>query len=94
MKPTVLLVNLPYIVHNIDANRSKIRSFLAFPLGLLSVATYNKDLANFTIIDCDTLADYESAIMIYMRMWKPKIVGFSMMFDNSYPHLERILSIV
>jgi anaerobic magnesium-protoporphyrin IX monomethyl ester cyclase len=89
MKKRVLLINLPYIVKNIDSTRPKIRSFLAFPYGLLSVATYNKDLAEFRIEDLDTWANVtEYTFETILKEFNPEIVGFSMMFDNSYGWLE------
>jgi radical SAM superfamily enzyme YgiQ (UPF0313 family) len=94
MMPRVLLVNLPYIVKNIDSNRPKIRSFFAFPYGLLSVATYNKDVADFKIIDCDAEENYMAAIIRTVQEFHPDIVGFSMMFDNSYKHLKSILEMI
>jgi anaerobic magnesium-protoporphyrin IX monomethyl ester cyclase len=94
MKPDVLLINLPYVVKNIDANRPKLRSFLAFPLGLLSVATYCKDLANIRIVDCDTELNHKETIIREMQMFRPSIVGFSMMMDCSYAHLFELLWLV
>jgi len=94
MKPKVLLINLPYVVKNIDSSRPKIRSFLASPYGLLSVATYNKDFADFKIIDCDAEDNYMAAIIRAVQEFKPDIVGLSMMFDNSYKHLKTILEMI
>lgn len=94
MKPKVLLINLPYIVKGIDSNRPKIRSFLAFPYGLLSMATYNKDYADIKIIDCDAEDNHMAAILRELQEFKPDIVGLSMMFDNSYKYLSEILEMV
>lgn len=96
MKPRVLFINLPYVVTNIDSTRPKIRSFHAFPLGLLSVATYNKNHANIRMIDCDSydVGHRIDLVERTMREFKPSIVGFSMMFDNSYVHLSSFLKLV
>jgi len=104
-KTKVLFIVLPYVVHDIDANRPKIRSFHAVPYGLLSVATYNKDYANIKIIDCDATPNYQEVVKATVKSFKPEIVGFSMMFDNSYQYLtplshdtreinERIIQVV
>jgi radical SAM superfamily enzyme YgiQ (UPF0313 family) len=94
MRPRVLLINLPYVVKNIDASRPKIRSFLGFPCGLLSMATYNKDYADIKIIDCDTEIVPLASILRSLQEFKPDIVGLSMMFDNSYKSLAKILEMV
>jgi radical SAM superfamily enzyme YgiQ (UPF0313 family) len=94
MKPRALLINLPYVVKNIDASRPKIRSFLGFPYGLLSMATYNKDYADIKIIDCDTEIVPLASILRSLQEFKPDIVGLSMMFDNSYKSLAKILEMV
>ena len=94
MKPNVLLIALPYVVRHIDSTRPKIRSFLATPYGLLSIATYCSDLANIRIIDCDTLEDHRKAIQDALENFRPDIVGFSMNYDNSYPHLEELSGMV
>lgn len=85
----VLLVNLPYIVRNIDANRPKIRSYLAFPYGVLSIASFNKSIADFTILDCDTTDNYDVKFIEHLGS-NPDIIGFGMMFDHSFPHLSRM----
>ncbi len=93
-RPNVLLIALPYVVRHIDSTRPKIRSFLATPYGLLSIATYCRDLANIQIIDCDTLPDHRKAIQEALENFRPDIVGFSMNYDNSYPHLEELAGMV
>ena len=91
MRKRVLFFDLPYVVNNIDSSRPKIRSFLAFPYGLLSVATYNKDLADIKIMDLNKFDGgiYHQVVYREVRDFKPDIVGFTMMFDNSYEHLYR-----
>jgi radical SAM superfamily enzyme YgiQ (UPF0313 family) len=87
MKPNVLFVVLPYV--------KETHTFLGFPYGLLSVVTYNKDLANIKIVDLNTwdkIDDFK--FLTILREFKPDIVGFTMMYDNSYKHLGQLLGVV
>ena len=96
MKPKVLFINLPYVVKNIDATRPKIRSFFAFPYGLLSIATYCKDLADIRVCDYGN-QERDAAIellKVELEEYPPDIVGFSMGYDNSYGCLEDLAGIV
>jgi anaerobic magnesium-protoporphyrin IX monomethyl ester cyclase len=96
----VLLIVLPYLVGKVDAKASKMRSFAAFPYGLLSVATYLKMHSirpvNIRIFDCNTYdgEDYVKTIQSILRDMRPDIVGFAMMFDNSYGYLKELSGIV
>ena len=81
----VLFVVLPYVVKNIDASRPKIRSFLAFPYGVLSIATYIKDVADVSVLDMNYSAEGDLAEALNGN---PDIIGFTMMFDNSYASLN------
>lgn len=94
MRPRVLLVNLPYVVQGIDSNRPKIRSFLAVPYGLLSIATFNTDITDIRVFDCDATPSYGGALAGLIQEFKPDIVGFSMMFDNSFAHLRKLAALV
>jgi len=94
MKPNVLFINLPYLIKNIDSKRPKVRSFLGLPYGLLSVATYCKDLANIKIVDCDADPEYRESISWELLRFKPDIVGMGMMFDNSYAYLSDLAGMV
>jgi len=96
-KPNVLFVILPYVVQA-SADGAKIRSYHAFPYGVLSIATYCKDLADIKVLDLNSTYfknvwyGYE-ATEAYLDEFKPDLVGFSMMFDNSYRHLKPLLAI-
>lgn len=94
MSPKVLLINLPYVVKNIDAHRPKIRSFAAPPYGLLSMATYNKDLADIHVFDCAIAPNYSIPLEYELREFVPDIVGFSMLFDTSYRELPTLIRLV
>jgi radical SAM superfamily enzyme YgiQ (UPF0313 family) len=90
MKPKILFFVLPYVVTDIDANRPKIRSFFAFPYGLLSVVTYIKDIAEIKIVDLNYGEGIPHHIVLEECIhFEPDIVGFTMMFDNSYKHLYK-----
>lgn len=91
MKPRVLLIGLPYVVKNVDVNRPKIRSFSAFPYGLLSMVTYNKAYADITVVDWEVYPDYETYEESLSYFSSFDVVGFSMLFDNSYKSLKAFL---
>lgn len=100
IKINILFVVLPYLVERGNLKSSKLRSFKAFPYGLLSVATYLKtqdsDHVNIQVLDCnfDDGRDLTLAIKDKLNEFKPDIVGVSMMFDNSYGHLKYISSLI
>jgi radical SAM superfamily enzyme YgiQ (UPF0313 family) len=96
VKRNVLLVVLPYLLKRGSSSSSKLRSFKAFPYGLLSLATYLKmqvrNIANIEVLDCNCCdgKDPIAVIKEKQREFKPDVVGLSMMFDNSYRHLRDI----
>lgn len=96
----VLFIVLPYLVKHLDSERRKIRSFLAFPYGLLSVATYLKKNAKrkvkIKIIDCNNYYhnEYLQDIKQHLIDFKPDVVGIAMMFDNSYKYLQEISQLI
>jgi anaerobic magnesium-protoporphyrin IX monomethyl ester cyclase len=102
---SVLLVVLPYMPHRLgtvqgDATKKTIRSFLAFPYGVLTLASYLKrytnNLGTLEILDLnlpevdDPAADFKNKL----KEMKPDIVGFSMSYDISYQWLKNLLAIV
>ncbi|NTU89650.1 MAG: B12-binding domain-containing radical SAM protein [Actinobacteria bacterium] len=96
----ILFIVLPYLLQRKDAKNSKIRSFEAFPYGLLSVASYVQQKTarpvSIKIIDCNLHGkdDYLDAISNCLGEFRPDIVGLSMMFDNSYKYLESISRLI
>lgn len=99
-KKNILLIVMPYLLKRGNLKSSKLRSFKAFPYGLLSIATYLKKRAgkkvNIKILDCN-LNDEKDLIPIIKKTlseFKPNIVGLSMMFDNSYGHLKNICTAI
>ncbi len=96
-KRNVLLIVLPYLLQ-VDSSKSykKLRSFLAFPYGVLSMATYLKsqtgDKINVQVLDCNlgNKMDLIPTIKNVLTKFKPNIIGLSMMFDNSYKYIPII----
>ena len=78
----------------------KLRSFKAFPYGLLSIATYLRkkisDKVNVQLFDCNIDSDKDFVELLKQKLseLKPDVVGISMMFDNSYKHLSDISAII
>jgi len=98
----VLLVVLPYRLGDATTDTSKkaIRSFLAFPYGALTLASYTrrfaKNLDGIEVLDLN-LPSAESPDVILKRKMsamRPDIVGFSMSYDVSYPWLKSLAEIV
>jgi radical SAM superfamily enzyme YgiQ (UPF0313 family) len=98
---SVLLVVLPYRLGDATTDTSKkaIRSFLAFPYGVLTLASYLKrfagNLGGVTVLDLN-LPSAETADVILERKIseiRPDVVGFSMSYDVSYPWLKSLAAI-
>ena len=93
-KKNILFIVMPYLLSKPSMKSSKLRSFKAFPYGVLSIATYLKkfasDKATLQVLDCNlsNTRDYLSVIQQKISECKPDIVGLSMMFDNSYNYLK------
>lgn len=92
----VLLCVLPYLVFQPDAPvpGKTVRSFLAFPYGVLTMASYIKARATPTpevrIVDLNLFVSTEDRIDELRRLleeMRPDLVGFSMSYDISYTHL-------
>jgi anaerobic magnesium-protoporphyrin IX monomethyl ester cyclase len=87
-KRAVLLIVLPYHIpdQGNDTTRKKVRSFIAFPYGLLTVASYIKKYANKLIPEEEILQNIEEKLNTFL----PDIVGYSMSYDISFPYLQKI----
>lgn len=94
MKKNVLLIVLPYMQVAGDTPSTKMKAWLALPYGLLSIATYNKDVANIGFIDCNVHHNYLELIKQTVDLYKPDIIGFSMTFDHAYNQLPAILDLL
>ena len=99
---SILLVVLPYRLGDATTDTSKkaVRSFLAFPYGVLTLASYIRRFANnlsgVEILDLN-LRSAESADVILKRKisdMRPDMVGFSMSYDVSYPWLKSLAKVV
>jgi radical SAM superfamily enzyme YgiQ (UPF0313 family) len=91
----VLLVVVPYLM-KLEVKEHMLRSFTAFPYGVLSIASYlkkNAPHANVRVLDCNLHNDL-SALKETLKDFSPSIVGLSMMFDISYKHLSSITAMI
>lgn len=99
-KSKLLLIVLPYLLDIGSLKSSKLRSFKAFPYGVLSLASYVKtqagDKVDIQVLDCN-FNDGRNILNIIkdkLHDFKPDVVGLSMMFDNSYQHLQKITTAI
>lgn len=98
-KTRVMFIVPPYLldVASMETTR-KIRSFTAFPYGILSIVTYLKNMIGINIdIEIVDMNIYENPIDILkerITIFSPEIIGFSLMFDNSYHQLKEISDII
>lgn len=91
----LLLVVLPYIVKS-DGNTKKkaVRSFLAFPYGVLTIASYikrssrNQPIVKILDLNIPHLQDTDDYFREEVEKFKPDIVGFSMSYDISFKWLK------
>ena len=97
----VLLIVLPYMVApKSGAHKKAVRSFLAFPYGTLTLASYVKANAtsdhNVSVLDLNLHAPGEALEIVRDHLQKraPAIVGISFTFDVSYKHVSAIAGLV
>ena len=93
----ILFVIPPYLGDKVEAIRpTKLRSFFAFPYGVLCLASYiNKATGrahDIEIVDLNRFRIEEGVAHLKDRLAavKPDIVGISVMFDVSYKYVARI----
>ena len=91
----ILFVIPPYLGDQIEAIRpGKLRSFFAFPYGVLCLASYiNKATAgahDIKIVDLNQYSAAEGRTQFAKALadFEPDIVGISVMFDVSYKHVD------
>ena len=95
-----MLIVLPYLMERGKSPSSKLRSFTAFPYGLLSMATYVKrhssNIEYIEILDCNIQTGdyYLNTVRKKILDFNPDIVGLSMMFDNSYIHVKDLTTVI
>lgn len=96
----IMFVIPPYLGDKVEAIRpTKLRSFFAFPYGVLCLASYiNKITAGaheIRIIDLNRysvgqgLEQFKAALVEF----KPDIIGLSVMFDVSYKYVEGLAAV-
>lgn len=99
---SILLVVLPYRLGDATTDTSKkaIRSFLAFPYGVLTLASYIRRFANnlrsVEVLDLNLPASDGPDVVLARKLsaMRPDIVGFSMSYDVSYTWLKRLAEMV
>ena len=91
----VLFAIPPYLGDQIEAIRpGKLRSFFAFPYGVLCLASYiNKATGgahDIKIVDLNQYSAAEGRTQFAKALadFEPDIVGISVMFDVSYKHVD------
>ena len=93
---------LPYRLGDATADTSKkaVRSFLAFPYDVLTLASYVRRFADnlneVVVLDLN-LPSGEAPDAIFKRKlanMRPDVVGFSMSYDVSYPWLKSLAEVV
>ena len=95
---SVLLVVLPYRLGDAttDSSKKAIRSFLAFPYGVLTLASYLKrfasNLSDVEVLDLNlpSVDSPEAVLNRKLAVMKPDLVGFSMSYDVSYSWLKSL----
>ena len=95
---SILLVVLPYRLGDAtsDTTKKAIRSFLAFPYGVLTLASYLKryagNLGAVEVLDLNLPSSDTPDIVLAGKLasMRPDIVGFSMSYDVSYPWLKSL----
>jgi len=94
----ILLVVLPYRVGDAttDASKKAIRSFLAFPYGVLTLASYVRRFANrlgrIEVLDLNLPSERAPDVLLHQKLaeLEPDIVGFSMSYDVSFAWLKSL----
>lgn len=101
-RPTsLLLVIFPYTVESTSKTAQKgVRSFLAFPYGVLTIASYIRSHTtrpvDIHILDLNTVTrtDDMATLREALDHYRPDIVGMSLMFDVSYKHVKNTARII
>jgi anaerobic magnesium-protoporphyrin IX monomethyl ester cyclase len=102
MTRSVLLVVLPSSLGapQLDASKKTHRTYLAFPYGVLTIASYLKRFAaaldQVKILDLNLPSDDPPEVLLASELaaMTPDIVGFSMSYDVSYPWLRSMAAAV
>ena len=96
-----LLVVLPYLVAaTLDKTKKGVRSFLAFPYGVMTMASFvkknSKKNSDCEILDLNTFDQnqFENKLIEKINSYKPNVIGYSMSFDVSFNYLESLIKLV
>jgi len=100
-KKKCLLVVLPYLVAStLDKTKKGVRSFLAFPYGVMTMASYVKKNSK-TNSDCEILDlniihqnKIEKEFIKKVKEYNPDVIGYSMSFDVSYNFLNQLAKLI
>jgi anaerobic magnesium-protoporphyrin IX monomethyl ester cyclase len=98
-KKTLLLFVLPYFVGKTNAFDAKTRSYLAFPYGAISIATYVKhnstSSSEVIVVDLNkpTIKDVMKEFTSIIKKKKCDVIGFNFMFDTSFKWLHDLSKI-
>ena len=99
----VLLVVLPYRLGDattVDTSKKAIRSFLAFPYGVLTLASYIQRFASnlgaVEVLDLNLSSPEPCDVVLRRKIFEmaPDVVGFSMSYDVSYSWLKSLAAVV
>lgn len=98
MSRSVLLVVLPSSLGapQLDAAKKTHRTYLAFPYGVLTIASYLRrfasGLGDVEILDLNLpdAVDPSGDFLRKLKTMRPDVVGFSMSYDVSYPWLRSL----
>ena len=97
----LLILVLPFIVESIFAKGVKTRSFLAFPYGPLTIASYIKKKNSnhkVKILDLNLFDGSDNNLLDIINDeiddFQPDIVGMSMMFDQSYSYVDKLANLI
>jgi len=100
MKRNVLLIVLPYLVNpKVLVASKRVKSFKAFPYGVLSMATYVEKNVSYEVkievLDCNVYdEDFVTLIKNKLIKFKPDLVGLSMSYDVSYKYLKEAVDTI
>ena len=100
-KNKCLLVVLPYLVAaTLDKTKKGVRSFLAFPYGVMTMASFvkknSKNNSDCEILDLNTFEQdqIENELIKKIKSYQPNVIGYSMSFDVSFNYLEKLVKLI
>lgn len=100
-KNKCLLVVLPYLVAaTLDKSKKGVRSFLAFPYGVMTMASFikknSKKNSDCEILDLNIFGQdqFEDKLIEKINSYKPNVIGYSMSFDVSFNYLKSFVKLV